>query len=351
MDGELSHGQNTSFAMDEREQFNSDITNRLVDPDWHEKRSVEQSLGHQSPHNAFAFAEEIARGNFVHDKLEAAQTAGEAESASVLDLASAHLQAREKQPEDPLGKTHTEMFHAIYGTHPFTESNVHETTIEPPTSMHIQSKEEQDRRNQQIAEQEQVSMSHAGLPSGYREEQASDRQEPEAQAKSGMEVSSQTQTQKEPELENQPVGSMGVNEATQADLGMAAGGNGGDGGGPPNDNDIDLSKVNFGTSGQNARDEFVAGQQHYETPAINSLDEPLEDHREIESSVLDKAPEAQQGGQEIEGSVLDRAPEAQHGGQEIESSVLDKAPEAAPANDGSGIERVVARNLLSAGGS
>lgn len=322
--------------MDEKDEFNLEITKRLMDPEFDEKRIAELTLGRESPHNAFAFAEEIAQGNFTSAKLEAAQTAGEAGATSVLELTNAHLQSSEKQPEDPVGKTHTAMLHASFGSYPFTESYVHETTIKLPATVDIQSNEEQDRRNQQISEQEPVALPQAECQLGYREGQEPYRQEPESQTKGETGVSNKTKTQKESELENQHSSSMGAHDAPQADVAMAAGGGGDDGSGSSNDNiDIDLTKASAPSIGQDLREEFLAVQQQNEIPVIDRPGDMRDAAPENEVPAIDIPEATRAPSRENDIPVIDSLDGHQQADSlpALEGPVVDRHPESAPGSE------------------
>ena len=75
--------------------------------------------GFASPHDASDFAESIARGEEIKERLDAALTA---DGEEISDLVDTHLSASESSSEHPLGESYTEWFKQEYGEHPYTET-------------------------------------------------------------------------------------------------------------------------------------------------------------------------------------------------------------------------------------
>lgn len=300
-----------------------------------EVKRGEITTGFQSPHHAFRFAEDLAQGQAVKEKLDVVHSVGSIEPCDLICTASNVVAS---PMGHPVGEGFTEFFHERYGREPytesytpasaspthsrvpvhvpatdgghqFTESHLPDNPLSTPTTMHTQTKEEQYRPNQQIAEQDTVALSQARLSFGLREGSETEQQEPEVSVEAPM--SNQSRTQKQDEVQNQFSGSMVAHEAKQADFAMAVGGSGNDGGcGPPDDNGIDLKNASAPTIGQNLRVEFLAGQQQNETPAIDSLDETREPAPENDTPAIDRLEETKEPTPENDAPAIDRLEEA-----------------------------------------
>ena len=83
-----------------------------------EKKDSELVEGFRSPHTEFEFGKEIAWGEEIKDKLDAASTAG----CSPLDMVDAHSSVSEPLSEHPLGEDYEKWFTEEYGRHPWTET-------------------------------------------------------------------------------------------------------------------------------------------------------------------------------------------------------------------------------------
>lgn len=300
-----------------------------------EVKRGEITTGFQSPHHAFRFVEDLAQGQTVKEKLDVVHSVG---SIELFDLICTASNVVASPMNHPVGEGFTVFFHERYGREPytdsytpdsvtathsgvpvhvpttdgghqFTESHHPDNSFSTQTTMHTQSKDEQYRRNQQIAEQDTVALSNAGVSSGYREGLETEQQEPEVSVEAAM--SNQSRTKKDDEVQNQSSGSMVAHEANQADFAMAAGGSGNDGGcGPPGDNDIDLKSASAPTVGQNLRVEFLAGQQQNETPAIDRLEDTREPAPENDTPAIDRLEETKEPTRENDVPAIDRVEEA-----------------------------------------
>lgn len=83
------------------------------------RKPDELTLGFESPHRAHRFAEQLALGSVIKEKLDAVSTI---ESPDPRDVAVAKLDAAQGLPEYPLGEEFTKAFLERYGKAPYVET-------------------------------------------------------------------------------------------------------------------------------------------------------------------------------------------------------------------------------------